>query len=239
VNRPLATVAAMALLAHSACAGRAGDDAVEAVDDTDVVDVVDTAVVDVVDVVEIAATPCDTPNRRRGVGVLVDEQLVLTAGHVVDGAVRAVTVDGTPARVVAVAPRLDAALVATDARLDVGTAVLAGAPEAPAPVRVVVPDDVTQASIARRTDVVVHDVTARREHRRRALVLSVAVERGTSGAPVVDEHGRVVAMVTMTDRAGVLTYATDAAELIGFVHAHGSGLPERGTPRLDRHSECS
>jgi S1-C subfamily serine protease len=233
VTRPPAAVTAIALLMLGACIGRSGDDRAE------VIGAGTPAPASVVEAVEVAATPCSTPNRRIGAGVLVDEGLVLTAAHVVDGNVRAVTVDAAPARVLAVAPRLDAALVATDAQLDARIVELAVAPDTAAAVQIVTPDHVTPVTMVRRTDLVVHDTTARREHRRRALVLDLSVAGGTSGAAVVDERGHVVAIVTMTDRARAVTYATDASELTAFLLAHDGGWTDSDVGRLDRHAACS
>ena len=64
--------------------------------------------------VEVAAQPCDRPTRDLGVGVLVGPGLVATAAHTVEGPRRQLTVDGSPARVVALDARTDLALLAAD-----------------------------------------------------------------------------------------------------------------------------
>jgi S1-C subfamily serine protease len=169
--------------------------------------------------VEVAARPCTTPNRRFGAGVFVTDELVLTAAHVVDGDVRDVTVDGRPAHVVAVDDRLDAALVAT-ASGTLPAATLHDAPVGADRLSILSPGAAAAQVTVRRTgELVVHDRTAGVSHRRRNVVLAGAVVDGTSGAPVVDESGRVVAMVTLTDAGRRESHATDAGELLEFVAA--------------------
>jgi S1-C subfamily serine protease len=166
--------------------------------------------------VEVAARPCTTPNRRVGAGVFVTDELVLTAAHVVDGDVRTVTVDGRAGRVVAVDVRLDAALVATSPGQV--PARLGDASATDAELAILSPGGgATPVRVLRAGELVVHDRTARADHRRANVVLAGAVAGGTSGAPVVDASGRVVAMVTLSDIGREESHATDARELRVFV----------------------
>ena len=64
--------------------------------------------------VSVETQRCAQPNRFHGVGIVVGNDLVLTAGHTVEGDLRQLTVDGAPARVVTIDRRSDLALVSTD-----------------------------------------------------------------------------------------------------------------------------
>jgi S1-C subfamily serine protease len=187
--------------------------------------------------VEVAARPCTTPNRRFGAGVFVTDELVLTAAHVVDGDVRVVTVDGRPAHVVAVDDRLDAALVATSSG-NLPAATLRGTSVGADRLSILSPGaPAAQVTVRRTGDLVVHDHTARVSHRRRNVVLAGAVVDGTSGAPVVDESGRVVAMVTLTDAGRRESHATEAGELLAFVTTVRAREAVART-RLDQAGHC-
>ncbi|HEX6660182.1 MAG TPA: serine protease [Ilumatobacter sp.] len=161
--------------------------------------------------VEIAATPCDRPSARLGVGTIVGEGLVLTAAHVVEDGLRDLSVDGRPARVIGLDARIDTALLAAD------TPSFAEAPsmatETTESVRILTPTDVIDTTVTRVVTLTVDDATDRTAHRRQALVLEGAVVSGTSGAPVVDDDDRIVGMVTIAHRGRDVTYATRTAEL--------------------------
>ena len=64
--------------------------------------------------VSVETQRCAQPNRFHGVGIVVGNDLVLTAGHTVEGDLRQLTVDGAPARVVTIDRRSDLALVSAD-----------------------------------------------------------------------------------------------------------------------------
>jgi S1-C subfamily serine protease len=161
--------------------------------------------------VEIAATPCDRPTARLGVGTIVGEGLVLTAAHVVEDDLRDLAVDGRPARVIGLDARIDAALLAVDTPN--GATAPSMAMETTESVRIVTPADVIDTTVTRVVTLTVDDATDRTVHRRQALVLDGAVASGTSGAPVVDDDDRIVGMVTVAHRGRDVTYATRSAEL--------------------------
>jgi S1-C subfamily serine protease len=163
-------------------------------------------------VVAIAATPCDRPTARLGVGAVVDDGLVLTAAHVVEDELREVTVDGRPARVVALDARTDAAVLALDTPIRRGAATMSDAAVAEA-VQIVTPARVIETTVERIVTLSVDDTTDGVVHVRPALVLDGGMPGGVSGAPVVDRDGRIVAMVTVTHAGRDVTYATTTEAL--------------------------
>ena len=177
--------------------------------------------------VAIAATPCDRPTARLGIGTLVAEDRVLTAAHVVEDDLRDVAVDGQPARVVALDPRLDVAILSVDRPVATdgieGDAATFADADIGDVVRIVTPTDVIETTVERIVTLTVDDTTDGVVRRRVALVLDGAVASGTSGAPVVGDDGRVVGVVTISHTGRDVTYATAATEiqtLLGFeLHA--------------------
>ena len=166
--------------------------------------------------VAVAATPCDRPTARLGVGTVVAEGLVLTAAHIVEDELRSLEVDGQPARVVAIDTRIDVAVLSVDAALDEdtverGVARLADAGIADT-VRITTPAGVIDTTVERIVTLDVEDTTDEAVRRRLALVLDGAVPAGTSGAPVVDD-GHLVGVVTISHAERDVTYATAAAEI--------------------------
>jgi hypothetical protein len=177
-------------------------------------------------VVAIAATPCDRPTGRLGVGTVVDDGLVLTAAHVVEDELRVVTVDGLPAHVVALDARTDAAILALDTPTHRDGATMSDAAVAEA-VQIVTPTQVIDTTVERIVTLSVDDTTDGVVHRRPAMVLHGAVPGGVSGAPVVDSRDRVVAMVNVTHAGRDVTYATTAGGVRTLIDAaidagHGS-----------------
>ena len=165
----------------------------------------------------IAATPCDRPTARLGVGTICRRGLVLTAAHVVEDELRDVEVDGQPARVVALDARIDAAVLEVEA--PIGSAARRWWPT---------PTVADAVRISRPSGVIEHHRRANRHARpstTRRMGPFIAVRRwcstgavpaGTSGAPVVDDDGRVVGMVTISHAGRDVTYATADGELQGL-----------------------
>jgi hypothetical protein len=167
-------------------------------------------------VVAIAATPCDRPTARLGVGAVVDDGLVLTAAHVVEDELRNVTVDGLPAHVVALDARTDAAVLALDTPNRRGAATMSDAAVAQA-VQIVTPTSVIDTTVERIVTLSVDDTTDGVVHVRPALVLDGTMAGGVSGAPVVDSGGRIVAIVSVTHGGRDVTYATTTRALRALI----------------------
>jgi S1-C subfamily serine protease len=167
-------------------------------------------------VVEVAAQPCDRPNRSRGVGVVVAEGVVATAGHTVEGPLRELTVDGAPARVIMVDRRTDLALLASETAIE------------PAQLALMSPDRARLLGLGRPRDVtivstgplVVDDTTDRRRYRRQVHTFAPGVPDGTSGAPLVDDRNRLLGVVVLNG-SGV-AYAATAGELSALLERHRS-----------------
>jgi S1-C subfamily serine protease len=166
-------------------------------------------------VVEVAAQPCASPNRSFGLGVVVADDLVATAAHTVDGPLRDLSVDGVVATVVAIDPRTDLALLAVD--IDAAAAELSTA--APVTATVLGTGRPATVRIVRTGTLVVHDATDRARHERQAHTFTPGVERGASGAPLVDDDGRVLGVVVLDRRRDDIAYAVAAAELAGLLDA--------------------
>jgi S1-C subfamily serine protease len=162
-------------------------------------------------VVTVAAQPCDRPNRSRGVGVVVADGVVATAGHTVEGALRELTVDGTPAQVIAVDPRTDLALLANETAIQ--PAELSPIPTERA--HLVGPGGATQVTIVGTGPLVVDDTTDRRRYVRQVHTFEPGVSDGTSGAPLVDDRNRVIGVVVLSG-SGV-AYASTAGELTALL----------------------
>jgi len=177
-------------------------------------------------VVAIATRRCRAPNVSRGAGVVVAPDLVATAAHLVDGSLRTLEVDGRPGRVVALDRRSDLALVEVDldgaepARLAdavPGTAVLAQ------------PDADQAVEIDRHVVLAVDDATDRETYRRDVVVFAPAVAPGTSGSPLLDAAGRLVAIVSATsdqpgDQPGE-TFAVSFRELRALLDGGAGSSP--------------
>ena len=174
-------------------------------------------------IVRVAAQPCDRPNARLGVGVVVANGLVATAAHVVDGPNRSVLVDDGPASVVFVDPERDLALLAADnsgrqpATIESDEVV-----DDDAGLAVTGPSTSVPVGLLRTVTLQVDDVTAHTVTRRRAHVVAPAVDRGASGASLLDELGRVRGIVVLSNRTEDASYVVTGGELRAFLDDHAS-----------------
>jgi S1-C subfamily serine protease len=185
-------------------------------------------------VVEVAAEPCDTPNRSFGFGVVLAEGLVATAAHTVEGPRRHVTVDGRPARVAVLDTRTDLALLAVE--LDVPQAQIAH--DSPRHAIIVVPAGPIDVEILRTGPLVVHDTTDRARYRREVHTFTPGVEHGMSGAPLVDDHGRVLGVVVLDNPGRRVAYAVTGNELTNLLRGSNELLsvdsgPSQGESSCD------
>jgi S1-C subfamily serine protease len=164
-------------------------------------------------VVEVAARPCDTPNRSFGFGVVVAEDVVATAAHTVEGPRREVSVDGRPARVAVLDARTDLALLAVD--LDAEQAQIAH--DSPRRATVDIPRDPIAVEILRTGTLVVRDTTDRARYGREVHTFTPGVAHGTSGAPLVDDRGRVLGIVVLDNPGRGVGYAVSGKELTNLL----------------------
>jgi S1-C subfamily serine protease len=176
-------------------------------------------------VVAVEAQPCDRPQPAEGVGVVVGGGVVVTAGHIVEGPRRTVTVDGADATVVAVDPRTDLAVLRADVTGDAAlTDELVGEPH------VVTPNGDTVVTVIRTGPLVVHDTTDQARYEREVHVVRPDVPEGTSGAPLVDEAGQVAGIVVLVNRGDATTYAATAAEARAVLAANQATLAAEQVP---------
>lgn len=177
-------------------------------------------------VVEVAAQPCDSPNRDLGLGVVVGDGLVATAAHTVDGDRRQITVDGTTAVVVSIDARTDLAVLAVEVE---------GRPaelttEGIAAGTVQTDDGEFVVDVLRTGALVVDDTTAGVRHRRDVHTFSPGVAAGTSGAPLVDDTGRVAGVVVLTNRTDGTAYAVTAVEVQALLDREPAPAAPVGCP---------
>lgn len=168
---------------------------------------------DAVAIVAVAARACDRPNRDIGVGVVIAPDIVATAAHTVDGSLRELTVDGIPAQVVAIDARTDLALLTAD---------LAGVPAATTfddidRGTVLTPDGDHDVDVLQTGRLVVDDTTDGTRHERSVHTFTPGVDAGTSGAPLVDEAGRVAGIVVLTNRTDGTAYAVTVGEVLALL----------------------
>jgi S1-C subfamily serine protease len=179
-----------------------------------------------VSVVAVAAQPCDRPTRDRGLGVVVGNGLVATAAHTVDGPRRRLTVDDVPAEIVSVDQRTDLALLAADVAGPGAELSL----EAPGRATVMTPGSALGVELVRTGRLVVHDATARTRHERQVHTFTPGVAEGTSGAPLVDEDGRLLGIVVLDNRTDGTAYAVAATELAGLLAEERGAAAPVGCP---------
>jgi hypothetical protein len=176
-----------------------------------------------VPVVAVAAQPCDRPQHDRGLGVVVADDLVATAAHTVDGDLRALTVDGVPAAVVATDARTDLALVRV--ALDADPVAFAADDVDPlGPANVGLADGVLAVEVVRTGELVVDDTTDRATYRRLVQTFAPGVDAGVSGAPLTTTDGRLLGVVVLDRRDTDEAHAVATSELRSLVDA-GGGRP--------------
>jgi S1-C subfamily serine protease len=185
-------------------------------------------------VVEVAAQPCDTPNRSFGFGVVLAEDVVATAAHTVEGPRRDVSVDGRPARVAVVDSRTDLALLSVD--LDAERARVAD--DSPRHATVVMPADRIEVEILETGPLIVRDTTDRARYQREVHTITPGVEHGTSGAPLVDYHSRVLGIALLDNPGRGVAYAVTGNELTNLLRGSNELLsvdsgPSQGESSCD------
>lgn len=182
--------------------------------------------------VTVAAQPCATPNRSLGWGVVVDKGLVATAAHTVEGPLRTLSVDGHPARVGVFDARTDLALLAVD--LDAEPAQITDS--SPQDATVAMPAGPIDVEILRTGPLVVRDATDRARYHREVHTFTPGVEDGASGAPLVDDDGRVLGIVILDNRGRGVAYAVTGDELNRLLRAADEVLSTHSGPSQGENS---
>ena len=162
-------------------------------------------------VVALEAQACDRPQPRFGQATLLDSHTALTAGHLVEGKLRVLELDGEPASVVAIDEQLDVAVISTGRSTElsiVDAASVSSSSYVDGPVEIVLADGVIEADVVRALTLRVDDATDDAMYDRPSLELDIVVEPGHSGAPVVDDAGRVVGVVMLRRPSASVSYAT-------------------------------
>jgi Trypsin-like peptidase domain len=181
----------------------------------------------VVDVVTVAAQRCETPNRAHGLGVVVAPGTVVTAGHTVEGNLRALEVDGRPGVVRLLDRTTDLAV------LDVLGLPGPSGPDIMRPATrsdsalvdtamLVRPDGASDVRLLRRETLVVDHASDDATYRRHVVVFAPGVIEGDSGAPLVGEEGSLVGVVILT-RDDREAYAVTAAEVADLLRGQPAG----------------
>ncbi len=151
-------------------------------------------------------------------GWLTDGGLVVTVAHAVRGST-SVRADGAPARVVSIDNRTDVAALAPTTGIDAAALSLGSAGGA-APAwlaRFRGTDGARTLTAARSGPVVtttIDEPVDDTRYSRKGFSVSVAIDHGDSGAPVVDGNGRVTGMMFATARDGApVAYAVAAGDI--------------------------
>ncbi|MEM8620225.1 MAG: serine protease [Actinomycetota bacterium] len=187
---------------------------------------------DVPPVLALRAQACDRPQPRDGVAVVVAPSLVATAGHLVEGALRSLEVDGRAATVVALDLAADLAVLEvpfdTARPADAASTPTIGEP-AVGPVRVLTAGDESRAEIIEIMTLRVNNLADDRVDERRSAKLDLDVQPGDSGSAVVDKQGALVGIVTLRRPASGVSYATTAdllSELLDTIYSAPDALTD-------------
>ena len=201
MNRPRRTAAAAAALALATGGGCADDGGRAGVREA-----MDS-------MVSITAQRCEQPNDIHGLGVVVGADLILTAGHTVEGQLRRLLVDGQPAAVVDIDRNADLAVV--HAPLPPGTDGPPGvAISALRPDRLILlaPDGPRTVAVHSRQTLVIEHVSDLTTYRRDVIVFEPGVTEGSSGSALVDDQGRLAGIVILNDGSADRGIAVTAEE---------------------------
>ena len=171
-------------------------------------------------VVTVDSQRCERPNRTHGLGLLVGDGLVLTAGHTVEGDLRDLTVDGQPAEVVLIDRNSDLAIVAaplSPPRERTDTPSLSAL--RPENLVLIGPDGPRDVHVDSRETLVIEHVSDRATYRREVVVFTPGVAEGSSGTPLVDAQGRLAGVVILDDETNGQGIAADVTEIATLLDA--------------------
>lgn len=161
----------------------------------------------------IETTACGDASRTTGSGVIVADDTVLTAAHVVVGAAD-VTAGGRPARIDVLDTERDLARLHVDGIEASSVAIASAAAGAEATIASSSERGTIAAVVARRLDITIEEVRSDRRVTRDGYELRTITGGGDSGAGVFDVDDRLIGVLfaTSNDRDGV-SYATASSEL--------------------------
>lgn len=189
------------------------------------------------DIVAVRASGCSAVDTV-AVGWRANDKVVFTVAHAVQGST-GVTVDNSPASVVAIDLRTDVAVLRMPGRskpILPGHSARVGLRLAAGERQVEVRGHLLDFAGGRRVSTTVRAGPTRpttideaadsTTYTRAAFSIDAGVEPGDSGSPVVDDHGRVLGMVFAASRTDPnLAYAVDASEIQAIVPSVGAPVP--------------
>ncbi len=177
------------------------------------------------DVYRVEIEACAGVSHQRATAMAVGPGLAATAGHSFESARGVVLrdVDGSevPSEIVYLDLARDVALLS----LDVDDHQIYSFAEAEDGAGVTIPTYASADGVVEKEATILRSVNATLDGdgRRRAVELSASIERGDSGAPVVDGDGSAVGMVFAAARRDDRGWAIAAAELDDALEAYASG----------------
>ncbi len=175
----------------------------------------------------VVTEPCQGRLAGRATAAAIGPELLATVAHGVEGAatVELRRADGEPvaAEIVYLDPAKDIALLRPARALPDHLEVAEPEGTGPAAVLRLDDDDVALVDEAEILELV--DATLDGEGRRAAARLAATIGAGDSGAAVVDDDGRMVAMVFATARGRDVGWAVAGSELVGAIATLDSNGP--------------
>ena len=163
--------------------------------------------------------PCQGAVVGRASAAAVTPELLATAAHGLDGAMRVDVADAqgrsVPATVVYLDLAKDVALLAPDRPL--ADHLPLSPPPAEGSVGILTYGEVDGPAIERGEIIELVDVTLDGEGRRAAIRLAATIDPGDSGAAVLDGEGRMVGMVFASARADETGWAVSSTELTAAI----------------------
>lgn len=180
-------------------------------------------------VVVVSLTSCEPGVENRATAVVIGDGLALTVAHSFDDAASA-TLRGPDGQLLAgelvyLDRARDLALLSFDSPQPWGTLDVHTDAEDPTleARMVVVRDGATEllpVELLQRTE-----VTFDGEGPRQAIELGTSIDQGDSGAPVIDENGRIIGLVFASNRTADTGWAIAGSELIDISSLAGATIP--------------
>lgn len=163
----------------------------------------------------VVIEPCQGRVAQRATAAAIDDDLLVTVGHTLEAAatieVRGPTGSIVSGEVIHLDLDVDLALIRTATTLDHHLEL--AEPEEPGPVTIVTYGEEDGPQIEQGEIIELVEITLDGAGRRAAAKLSAEIDPGDSGGPVVDDAGRLVAMVFATARDDQIGWAVSATEI--------------------------